>query len=285
MKKNIFGVSKIPPNILKKLKVLCGGLTSTEFTDCWNIYDLDGNGFIEGEELKNLLNDLINRALIHRNLDEQESKKLLKQFLNEFDINKDGKLEIGELARILEPEENFLALIRYDLPLMNGYDFIKVWSKFSGNKDFIPSNEVKNFVRYLLQLQNKTVNDNKLEEYAQSLIMLYDKNMDGVLSFKEMSRIISPEENFMLKYKEDYYLSNNVFCKIFDHYDKNNDGILEDNEIIAFIRDILQTINIDSTEKAEEMEKFRRIMLKLCDQNKDGLFQREELALWLGVHI
>ncbi|CAK9301049.1 unnamed protein product [Gordionus sp. m RMFG-2023] len=287
MKKYIFGLSKIPRNTLKRLRVIFAGLTSTEFADCWNHYDVDRNGFIEGVELRNLLNDLVNRALIRRNLTEREKRKLLQEFLKEFDINKDGKLEIGELAQILEPEEGFLALVRYDMPLMNGYDFIKAWSAFTGgNKDFIPVNDVKNFINYLYQTtQDKTLSDDKLEEYAKSLVTLYDKNGDGILSFKEVSRIISPEENFMLKFKEDYHLSYRDFCAIFHHYDKNGDGVLAGNEVVAFIRDVLQTINIDSTEKAKELEKFRKIMLKACDKNRDGKFQREELALWLGVHI
>ena len=43
-----------------------------------------------------------------------------------YDDNKDGKIEIRELAQLLPLEESFLLLFRFDNPLDSSVEFMKV---------------------------------------------------------------------------------------------------------------------------------------------------------------
>lgn len=51
----------------------------------------------------------------------------LKQcFMEAYDDNQDGKIDIRELAQLLPMEENFLLLFRFDNPLESSVEFMKV---------------------------------------------------------------------------------------------------------------------------------------------------------------
>ena len=43
-----------------------------------------------------------------------------------YDDNKDGKIDIREMAQLLPMEENFLLLFRFDNPLESSVEFMKV---------------------------------------------------------------------------------------------------------------------------------------------------------------
>lgn len=47
-------------------------------------------------------------------------------FLEAYDDNQDGKIDIRELAQLLPMEENFLLLFRFDNPLESSVEFMKV---------------------------------------------------------------------------------------------------------------------------------------------------------------
>ncbi|KAK7474020.1 hypothetical protein BaRGS_00034730, partial [Batillaria attramentaria] len=52
----------------------------------------------------------------------QDAKQLI---LSAFDENKDGRIDIAELAQILPMEENFLLLFRRENPLESSVEFMK----------------------------------------------------------------------------------------------------------------------------------------------------------------
>lgn len=63
---------------------------------------------------------------------------------------------------------------------------------------YIDSDELKNFLRDLLLKQqssssgnkhrSNSINDEKLEEYTQTLLKIFDQNKDGKLQLSEMTR-------------------------------------------------------------------------------------------------
>ena len=50
-----------------------------------------------------------------------------------YDDNKDGKIDIREMAQLLPMEENFLLLFRFDNPLDSSVEFMKVHSAHTKN--------------------------------------------------------------------------------------------------------------------------------------------------------
>lgn len=53
-------------------------------------------------------------------------KDLKGSFMEVYDDNKDGKIDIREMAQLLPMEENFLLLFRFDNPLESSVEFMKV---------------------------------------------------------------------------------------------------------------------------------------------------------------
>lgn len=65
-------------------------------------------------------------------------------FLEAYDDNQDGKIDIRELAQLLPMEENFLLLFRFDNPLDSSVEFMKIWREYdSDNSGYIEADELK----------------------------------------------------------------------------------------------------------------------------------------------
>ena len=59
---------------------------------------------------------------------EEVFEDLKARFMEVYDDNKDGKIDIREMAQLLPMEENFLLLFRFDHPLDSSVEFMKVWN-------------------------------------------------------------------------------------------------------------------------------------------------------------
>ncbi|MEJ1275281.1 calbindin 1 [Cricetulus griseus] len=112
-------------------------ITASQFFEIWLHFDADGSGYLEGKELQNLIQELL-----------QARKKA------------------GLLAHVLPTEENFLLLFRCQ-QLKSCEEFMKTWRKYdTDHSGFIETEELKNFLKDLLEKANKTVDDTKLAEYT-----------------------------------------------------------------------------------------------------------------------
>ena len=60
-------------------------------------------------------------------------------FMEVYDDNKDGKIDIREMAQLLPMEENFLLLFRFDNPLDSSVEFMKARHK---NKIYVYGNTI-----------------------------------------------------------------------------------------------------------------------------------------------
>ncbi|GBN50198.1 Calbindin-32, partial [Araneus ventricosus] len=70
--------------------------------------------------------------------------ELKECFMEAYDDNKDGKIEIRELAQLLPLEESFLLLFRFDNPLESSVEFMKIWREYdSDGSGFIEADELK----------------------------------------------------------------------------------------------------------------------------------------------
>ncbi|KAG8326601.1 Calbindin-32 [Homalodisca vitripennis] len=116
----------------------------------------------------------------------------LKQcFMEAYDDNQDGKIDIRELAQLLPMEENFLLLFRFDNPLESSVEFMKIWREYdTDGSGYIEADELKNFLRDLLKEAKKIndVSEDKLIEYTDTMLQVFDANKDGRLQLSEMAK-------------------------------------------------------------------------------------------------
>ncbi|CAF0777016.1 unnamed protein product [Didymodactylos carnosus] len=266
-------------------------LTAAQFMEIWSHYDTDGNGFIEGHELDDLLRELassVNLTDVGPELIPDSVLHELKEcFLEAYDENADGKIEIGELAEILPTEENFLLLFRKDNPLESSVDFMKVWKEFDIDcSGYIEADELKQFIKTLLEKRKggkayEPIREEKLIEYTDTILQIFDTNGDGKLQFSEMTKLLPVKENFLLRpiFKGYASITSQDLDRVFQLYDKDRNDIIEEEELDGFVNDLIQLVKKDYDN--EDLQQFKRSLLNGCDVNRDKKISKAELKMIL----
>ncbi|PVD21388.1 hypothetical protein C0Q70_19561 [Pomacea canaliculata] len=211
----------------------------------------------------------------------QDAKQLI---LCAFDENKDGRIDISELAQILPMEENFLLLFRRDHPLESSVEFMKVWREYdTDHSGYIEADELKMFLHDLLKQVKKDaeVTDEQLITYADTMLQLFDRNKDGKLQLSEMAKLLPVKENFLMRpiFKGAKQLTKDDITRVFNLYDRDNNKWIENEELHGFLKDLMELIQEDYD--AEDIEESKRVLLQQCDLNRDGRIDKDELSMVL----
>lgn len=282
-------------------------LTANQFMEVWGHYDEDGNGFIEGSELDGFLREFVSSVNIQETgpedgfastvaaiqggegqaVSDQMLRELRDCFMEAYDDNQDGKIEIRELAQLLPMEENFLLLFRFDNPLDSSVEFMKIWKTYDkDNSGYIEADELKNFLRDLLKEAKKDqdVSDEKLSEYTETMLQVFDQNKDGKLQLSEMPKLLPVKENFLcrsvFKVSEGAAkVTRDDIERVFSLYDRDNNGTIENEELNGFLKDLLELVKKDYD--ALDLQEFQDSIMRGCDFNKDGKINKKELTMIL----
>uniref|UniRef100_A0A182Q5B1 EF-hand domain-containing protein n=1 Tax=Anopheles farauti TaxID=69004 RepID=A0A182Q5B1_9DIPT len=270
-------------------------LSANQFMDVWSHYDRDGNGYIEGSELDGFLKEFVSSAnatdISPESLTDEMLVELKSCFMEAYDDNQDGKIDIRELAQLLPMEENFLLLFRFDNPLESSVEFMKIWREYdSDNSGYIEADELKNFLRDLLKEAKKIndVSEDKLIEYTDTMLRVFDANKDGRLQLSEMAKLLPVKENFLCRqvFKEGKIdeegaakLTKEDIEKVFSLYDRDNNGSIENEELRGFLKDLLELVKKDYD--AQDLIEFEETILRGVGYDKDGKISRKELTMIL----
>lgn len=267
-------------------------LSAAQFMKIWEHYDEDGNGYIEDNELDGFLREFVESV---NNVDsgpevvsDEMMTELRECFLEAYDDNKDGKIEIRELAQLLPMEETFLLLFRFDNPLDSSVEFMKLWHQYDADgSGSIEADELKNFLRDLLKEAKKSqeVSEDQLIQYTDTLLNVYDSNHDGKLQLSEMAQLLPVRENFLNRqiFKGDDLgstkLTKDDIERVFNLYDRDGNGTIENEELRGFLKDLLELVKKDYDTK--DLAEFQDIIMKGCDFNRDGKISKKELTMIL----
>ncbi|KAH1007149.1 hypothetical protein HUJ04_004421 [Dendroctonus ponderosae] len=244
-------------------------LSANQFMEVWSHYDKDGNGYIEGTELDGFLREFVSSANATDIGPEAVSDDMLIElkacFMEAYDDNQDGKIDIRELAQLLPMEENFLLLFRFDNPLESSVEFMK------------------NFLRDLLKEAKKIndVSEDKLIEYTDTMLQVFDANKDGRLQLSEMAKLLPVKENFLCRqvFKGATKLTKDDIERVFALYDRDNNGTIENEELRGFLKDLLELVKKDYD--AQDLRDFEETILRGVDYNQDGKINKKELTMIL----
>uniref|UniRef100_A0A8D2PCY8 Calbindin n=11 Tax=Passeriformes TaxID=9126 RepID=A0A8D2PCY8_ZOSLA len=230
-----------------------------------------GNGFMDGKELQNFIQEL-QQARKKAGLDLTPE---MKAFVDQYGKSTDGKIGIVELAQVLPTEENFLLFFRCQ-QLKSSEDFMQTWRKYdSDHSGFIDSEELKSFLKDLLQKANKQIEDSKLSEYTEIMLRMFDANNDGKLELTELARLLPVQENFLIKF-QGVKMCAKEFNNAFEMYDQDGNGYIDENELDALLKDLCEKNKkeLDITNLAT----YKKSIMALSD---GGKLYRAELALIL----
>lgn len=268
-----------------------GHITADDFIQIFHGYDKDGNGYLERAEVDNFLWDLFNSALIGNGTGKKLSSKdfvhVKSVFMSEFDENKDGKISLDEILGILSPEESFYASFRTEFAdQLSGHNYMKVWKKYDRDlSGYLERNEIKNFLQDLSQESGKKLGEQRLEQYTQQCVDLFDANNDGKLSMGELSRMLPHSENFVQLTLDKAFamhrLKQSDVDTLLDRYDKDNNGTIEGQELTSLVRDMLGVVQQGSFYNDADVYDVKEAIFKGCDRDQDGRINRKELAVIL----
>ncbi|KAF7278586.1 calbindin 53E isoform X2 [Rhynchophorus ferrugineus] len=263
-------------------------LSANQFMEVWSHYDKDGNGYIEGTELDGFLREFVSSANATDVGPEAVSDDMLIElkacFMEAYDDNQDGKIDIRELAQLLPMEENFLLLFRFDNPLESSVEFMKIWREYdTDGSGYIEADELKNFLRDLLKEAKKIndVSEDKLIEYTDTMLQVFDSNKDGRLQLSEMAKLLPVKENFLCRqvFKGATKLTKDDIERVFALYDRDNNGTIENEELRGFLKDLLELVKKDYD--AQDLLDFEETILRGVDYNQDGKINKKELTMIL----
>lgn len=263
-------------------------LSATQFMQVWEHYDEDGNGYIEGAELDGFLREFVSSVNPDTNevieVSAKELAELKANFMEAYDDNKDGKIEIRELAQLLPMEENFLLLFRFDNPLESSVEFMKLWKQYDkDHSGYIEADELKNFLRDLLKDARKSqdVTEDQLIEYTDTMLQVFDSNKDGKLQLSEMAKLLPVKENFLTRqiFKGSTHITKEDIESVFALYDRDSSGTIENEELAGFLKDLLSLAKKDYD--SADLTEFKETIMKGCDTNRDGKISKKELTMVL----
>uniref|UniRef100_A0A4W4E590 EF-hand domain-containing protein n=1 Tax=Electrophorus electricus TaxID=8005 RepID=A0A4W4E590_ELEEL len=241
-------------------------LDAATFLRIWRLFDTDDKGYIEGKELDDFSHHIMKTLGTTDKITEERLRELR-------DGSADGLLRITELATIiLTEEENFLLLFRRETPLDNSVEFMRIWRRYDADSSgFMSAVELKSFLQDLFEQHDKYITPDKLEQYTNTMMKIFNKNQDGRLDLNDLARFYSQKDR-----KED-------FEKIFAHYDVSKTGALEGPEVDGFVKDMMELVKPSLS--GADLDRFRKALLSHCDVNGDGKIQKNELALCLGLKL
>uniref|UniRef100_A0A3Q4H5E0 Calbindin 2b n=1 Tax=Neolamprologus brichardi TaxID=32507 RepID=A0A3Q4H5E0_NEOBR len=142
--------------------------SSSEFMAAWRKYDTDRSGYIESNELKGFLSDLLKKA--NRNYEDKKLNEYTQTILNMFDLNGDGKLGLSEMARLLPVQENFLLKT---FPCLYNSNLLSCLIHQDGN-GCIDEQELDALLKDLCDKNKMDVDSTGLEDYKKSIMALSD---------------------------------------------------------------------------------------------------------------
>uniref|UniRef100_A0A6Q2ZNS7 Secretagogin n=1 Tax=Esox lucius TaxID=8010 RepID=A0A6Q2ZNS7_ESOLU len=161
---------------------------SVEFMRIWRNYDADSSGYISAIELKGFLQDLF---LQHKKtISPNKLEKYTDTMMKIFDKNKDGRLELNDLARILALKENFL--LKFDMDACSQEDrkrdFEKIFAHYDVSKTgALEGPEVDGFVKDMMELVTPTITGADLDKFRKVLLGHCDLNGDGKIQKNELA--------------------------------------------------------------------------------------------------
>ncbi|XP_046375471.1 calbindin-32-like [Haliotis cracherodii] len=165
--------------------------SSVEFMKIWRQYDTDHSGYIEADELKNFLYDLLKQSKKEREVSEEQLITYADTMLQMFDRNKDGKLQLSEMAKLLPVKENFLCRpIFKSASKLTKEDVEQVFALYDrDHNESIENDELHGFLKDLMELVQEDYDAEDLAD-LKDLLLFSCENKEGKINKEELTVVL-----------------------------------------------------------------------------------------------
>ncbi|RWS21665.1 calbindin-32-like protein, partial [Leptotrombidium deliense] len=163
--------------------------TSVEFMKIWTKYDDDHSGFVERDELKCILEDF-HKITTKLKIDETKLDEYTNLFFEIFDSNKDEKLQLSEVSKMLPVEENIFKQMKL-LENISNRSLNKIFDKYDLDRNgCIDAEELQIFLKDLLDVDDKEYEMSTIEDLKQTILHSCELNMDNRLQKKQLKSVL-----------------------------------------------------------------------------------------------
>ncbi|CAF4314452.1 unnamed protein product, partial [Rotaria sordida] len=99
---------------------------------------------------------------------------------------------------------------------------MKVWKQFDTDCSAL-----------LTKRRGTNLTEEKLIEYTDTILQIFDTNGDGKLQFSEMAKLLPVKENFLLRpiFKGCASITSHDLDRVFQLYDKDGNELIEEEEL------------------------------------------------------
>jgi calbindin D28 len=165
-------------------------LNSVHFMKIWENYDKSKTGVLEANEVDAFLEDLLH--VQGRDTDPASVQECKSLVLQTFDVNKDGKLELSELAQLLPVEDNFIRKFPHDRSKLSREDFDAIFKHYDvAETGYIEENELVGLLKDIFQSCGQNLGANDIIQYAKAVMEIHDSDNDGRLSRDDIKLLLA----------------------------------------------------------------------------------------------
>ena len=253
-------------------------LTNEQFIAVFKQFDKDGNGYIAAAELDAFIAMLLRDGDGAPAPDEATVAAKRNAILDAHDADHDGRVSLAEAARLLPVVENFLAGFGSSETLTS-VELLRIWYHYDNDRSgYIEGSELQGFLLDLVRSKSAGVeiSTDLIDEYAATLLEIFDRDGNGKLQLDELSEILPVESNFLRAFVSDGSLSADQFNQVFAHYDQDGDGEIAAAELQGLVRDLMELQG--KSVSIEELEAFKQQILASGDGDHSGSLSRDELV-------
>lgn len=169
-------------------------LHSIEFITIWTHYDRDGSGYLDQKELDSFITDLIQQKSALAAVTPEMVAEVRRNVLDALDINKDGRIELGEFAKLLPIEDNFMKKFE-SRKTLSRKDFNDIFYHYDPDGNgYIEGKELMALIHDIMNKGHKKVSLKEVQDYRDAAMSVFDKNTDGRLSRKELGLLLSVDK-------------------------------------------------------------------------------------------
>jgi Ca2+-binding EF-hand superfamily protein len=173
--------------------------SSVDFMKVWRQFDKDCSGHIDADELKEFLRHLLKLGTASKSaaagrcsVSDERLDEYTRTVLQLFDSNKDGKLQLSEMARLLPVRENYLSR-----PIFKGAtrfsdrDIDRILDFYDKDKNgTIENDELSGFLKDLVELASKDYNAEDIQTLESIILDHWDVNRDGSINKSELKMLL-----------------------------------------------------------------------------------------------